>query len=273
MVGAAGRSPARSAARTFRIDLAYDGTDFHGWARQGELPTIQSTLEAALERALRAPVRLAVAGRTDAGVHAAGQVASFRGMVDDPDRAARAVNGMVGPAIAVRAIRPVADDFHARVSATAREYRYRIRTDRAPDPFGHRFAWWLPEELALVPMRRAAAALVGEHDFAAFCRRPPTGGTVRRLERLTVVRSPEGFEVGARANAFLHQMVRSLVRVLVEVGRGRIDPAEVGAILAAGDRSRTPGPAPAQGLTLERVVYGRRRPGVGAPLTQERSRR
>ena len=273
MVGAAGRSPARSAAGTFRIDLAYDGTDFHGWARQGELPTIQRTLEAALERALRAPVRLAVAGRTDAGVHAVGQVASFVGAVDDLERLTRAVNGMVGPAIAVRSIRRAADDFHARFSATARVYRYRIRTDRTPDPFGHRYAWWLPEDLSLVPMRRAAAALLGEHDFAAFCRRPPSGGTVRRLDRLAVVRTPEGFEVGARANAFLHQMVRSLVRVLVEVGRGRIDAEEVGAILAAGDRARTPGPAPAQGLTLERVLYGRRRPPSAAPLTQARSRR
>ena len=272
MVGAAGRSPARSAARTYRIDLAYDGTDFHGWARQGDLPTIQRSLEAALERALRAPVRLAVAGRTDAGVHAVGQVASFRGEVDDVERLARAVNGMVGPAIAVRSIRAVADDFHARFSASARVYRYRIRTDPTPDPFGHRYAWWVPEDLALAPMRRAAASLVGEHDFAAFCRRPPTGGTVRRLERLTVVRTPEGLEVGARANAFLHQMVRSLVRVLVDVGRGRIEAEAVGVVLAGGDRARTPGPAPAQGLTLERVVYGRRQ-GVAAPLTGERSRR
>jgi tRNA pseudouridine38-40 synthase len=271
VVGAAGRSPARSAAGTFRIDLAYDGTDFHGWARQGELPTVQRTLEAALERALRAPVRLAVAGRTDAGVHAAGQVASFFGEVDDVERLTRAVNGMVGPAIAVRSIRRAADGFHARFSASARVYRYEIRTDRTPDPFGHRYAWWLPEDLALAPMRRAAAVLVGEHDFAAFCRRPPTGGTVRRLDRLTVVRTAEGLEVGARANAFLHQMVRSLVRVLVEVGRGRLDAEEVRAILAAGDRARTPGPAPAQGLTLERVLYGRRRP-TGTPLTPERAR-
>ena len=126
--------------------------------------------------------------------------------------------------------------------------------------------WHLPEDLSVPAMRAAAALLVGEHDFAAFCRRPPSGGTVRRLERLSVRRTGEGIDIGARANAFLHQMVRSLVRMLVDVGRGKVEPAAVAGILAAGDRSRTPGPAPAQGLTLERVVYGRR------PLTAARAR-
>ncbi|MFM8943953.1 MAG: tRNA pseudouridine(38-40) synthase TruA [Actinomycetota bacterium] len=260
-----GREPAPVPPRTVRLDLAYDGAGFHGWARQAGLRTVQGDLETALARALREPVAVVVAGRTDAGVHARGQVASFRGPVADPDDLARALNGMLGPAIAVAA-RFAPDDFHARFSATAREYRYRIRTAVAPDPFGHGYAWHLPEDLSVVRMRAAAALLVGEHDFAAFCRRPPSGGTVRRLEVLSVRRTPEGIEIGARANAFLHQMVRSLVRMLVEVGRGRVAPEAVAGILAAGDRSRTPGPAPAHGLTLERVVYGRR------PLTAARAR-
>ncbi|MFM7717893.1 MAG: tRNA pseudouridine(38-40) synthase TruA [Actinomycetota bacterium] len=255
----AGRATAaRAAVRTYRVDLAYDGTDFHGWARQRGLRTVQGELEAAFERHLRRPVSLRVAGRTDAGVHAAGQVASFRDAIADPDLLVRALNGMLGPAVAVRSVRAAADDFDARFSATAREYRYRIRTAASPDPFGHRFAWWIPGDLRIGAMRRAAAPLVGEHDFAAFCRRPQAGTTVRRLERLAVAAVPDGLEVSARANAFLHQMVRSLVRLLVEVGRGRVDPEEVPGILASGDRARTPGPAPAQGLTLERVVYGRR---------------
>ena len=258
-----GREPAP--VRTIRLDLAYDGTGFHGWARQAGLRTVQGALEVALERALREPVQVVAAGRTDAGVHARGQVASFRAAVDDLEALARALNGMLGPEIAVAA-REAPEGFHARFSATAREYVYRIRTVAEPDPFGHRYVWHLPEDLSVPAMRAAAALLVGEHDFAAFCRRPPSGGTVRRLERLSVRRTGEGIEIGARANAFLHQMVRSLVRMLVDVGRGKVEPAAVAGILAAGDRSRTPGPAPAQGLTLERVVYGRR------PLTAARAR-
>lgn len=262
-----GRSEAARSVHPFRIDLSYDGGGFHGWARQGDLRTVQGVLEAALERSLRETVSLAVAGRTDAGVHARGQVASFVGVVDDTVALARALNGMVGPEISVRSVRRAPEGFHARFSATAREYRYRVRTALHPDPFGHPYSWYLPGDLDVGAMRRAAAALVGEHDFAAFCRRPPSGTTVRRLERLTVASVPEGIEVGARANAFLHQMVRSLVRMLVDVGRGRVPAEEVAEVLAARDRARTPGPAPAQGLTLERVVYGRR------PLTGERSRR
>lgn len=258
-----GREPAP--VRTIRLDLAYDGAGFHGWARQAGLRTVQGSLEAALERALREPVAVVVAGRTDAGVHARGQVASFRAAVGEPGALARALNGMLGPEIAVVA-RFAPDGFHARFSATAREYVYRLRTVPEPDPFGHRTAWHVPEPLSVPRMREAAAVLVGEHDFAAFCRRPPSGGTVRRLERLSVRRTAVGIEITARANAFLHQMVRSLVRMLVEVGRGRVEPGSVAGILAAGDRAGTPGPAPAHGLTLERVVYGRR------PLTADRAR-
>ena len=246
---------------TVRLDLAYDGTDFHGWARQRGLRTVQGVLEDALHRALRTEVALVVAGRTDAGVHADGQVASFTiddASLRDLDRARRALNGMVGPEVAVRGMRRVADGFHARFSATARAYRYRIHTAEAADPFGHRFSWYRPGDLSVAAMRRAAAPLVGEHDFAAFCRRPPSGTTIRRVESLTVVRRGEQVEVAIRANAFLHQMVRSIVRALVEAGRGRVEPAAVEAMLRSRDRRGTPGPAPAQGLTLERVVYGRR---------------
>jgi tRNA pseudouridine38-40 synthase len=200
-----------------------------------------------------------VAGRTDAGVHARGQVASFRaddGL--DVERLQRSVNGLLAPEVVLSELSRASEGFDARFSATAREYRYRIDVGPWPDPFDARFVWHRPGELSLTRMRAATRPLIGERDFASFCRRPRSGGTTRRLERLSVSRRGDRVEVVARANAFLHQMVRALVGTLVRVGEGKLDPAEVAEILRARDRSRTPNMAPAHGLTLERVVYGRR---------------
>jgi tRNA pseudouridine38-40 synthase len=223
---------------------------------------VEGVLSEALARALGDEPKLAVAGRTDAGVHARGQVASF--VADDAvelERLQRAINGMLAPEIVAQDVRRAPDGFNARFSATAREYRYRIDTGPWPDPFEARFVWHRPGRLAVARMREAARPLFGEHDFASFCRRPQSGGTVRRLERLSIARAGERVEISARASAFLHQMVRALVGTLVAVGDGRLGPEEVGRVLAAHDRGRTPQMAPAHGLTLERVVYGRRGPG------------
>ena len=242
------------------LRVAYDGTGFRGWARNAGQRTVEGVLSDALGRVLGEAPKLAVAGRTDAGVHARGQVASFA-VADDLDleRLQRSINGMLAPEIVVLDARRAPDDFHARFSATAREYRYRIDVGPWPDPFDARFVWHRPGELALAPMRVAARSLLGEHDFASFCRRPQSGGTVRRLERLAVARAGDRIEISARANAFLHQMVRALVGTLVRVGDGSLEPAAVADILAARDRSATPNMAPPHGLTLERVVFGRRR--------------
>lgn len=243
-----------------RLTLAYDGTRFRGWARNAGQRTVEGVLSGALGRVLGEEPKLQVAGRTDAGVHARGQVASFVADDDvDLERLQRSINGMLVPEIVVGDVRRAPEGFNARFSATAREYRYRIETGPWPDPFEARFVWHRPGALALRPMREAARPLLGEHDFASFCRRPQSGGTVRRLDRLSLSRRGERIEISARANAFLHQMVRALVGTLVRVGDGRLDPEEVGRILRARDRSRTPNMAPAQGLTLERVSYGRRR--------------
>jgi len=164
---------------------------------------------------------------------------------------------MLAPEIVANEVRRAPEGFNARFSATAREYRYRIDTGPWPDPFEARFVWHRPGGLAVARMREAARPLLGEHDFASFCRRPQSGGTVRRLERLSIASHGDRVEITARANAFLHQMVRALVGTLVAVGDGRIEPTEVARILAARDRARTPQMAPAHGLTLERVVYGR----------------
>ena len=168
---------------------------------------------------------------------------------------------MLAPEIVADEVRRAPEGFNARHSATAREYRYRIDTEPWPDPFDAHFVWHRPGELALTSMREAARFLLGEHDFASFCRRPQSGGTIRRLERLSIARVGDRIDISARANAFLHQMVRALVGTLVSVGDGRLDAGAVHEILEARDRGRTPQMAPAHGLTLERVIYAQRGPG------------
>jgi tRNA pseudouridine38-40 synthase len=242
-----------------RLDLAYDGTEFRGWAGQRDQRTVQGVLEESLERILRARPRLSVAGRTDAGVHARGQVASFLSEGEtDVERLRRAVNGMLSPEVVVLRASVAAPGFDARRSATAREYRYRIDTGDVPDPFTARFVWHRTAPLSLARMRLAARALVGSHDFASFCRSPGAGATtVRNLGRLSLSRAGDRVEITARANAFLHQMVRSLVGTLVAVGAGDLDPGSMEEILQARSRAAAGPVAPAHGLTLERVSYGR----------------
>jgi tRNA pseudouridine38-40 synthase len=249
-------------AATVRLDLAYDGTGFRGWASQRDpsVRTVEGTLSALLERTLGERVRLAVAGRTDAGVHARGQVASFvTSSPRRPEQVQAFLNGELAPEVVVTEARVAADEFHARFSATGRVYRYVIRVGEVADPFTGRFEWHRPGDLRVGSMRAAGRLLVGEHDFTSFCRHPGAGKpTVRRLERVTVVRESDLVVLGFPANAFLHQMVRSLVGTLVGVGGGRLEPEAVADILAARDRAAAGQLAPACGLTLERVIYGRR---------------
>jgi tRNA pseudouridine38-40 synthase len=249
--------------RVVRMCLAYDGTDFHGWARQRDsrFRTVEGVLTERLGTIVREPVKLSVAGRTDAGVHARGQVASFRTTsAIGPDRLQRALNAALAPEVVVTDAREAPDGFDARFSAKGREYAYRIHEADLPDPFTARFVWHRPGTLRLGPMRQAARQLVGEHDFSSFCRRPGEGrSTVRTLRRLTVARRGDLLEVRAEANGFLQQMVRSLVGTLVAVGDGGIEPASIPGILAARDRAAAGRLAPARGLTLERVDYPGRR--------------
>lgn len=245
-----------------RLVLAYDGTEFHGWARQPGVRTVQGVLEAALERVLRQVPPLSAAGRTDAGVHARGQVVSFPGSREvDPQRIQRAVNGMLGPEVVVVRAGSAPDGFDARRSATAREYRYRVDLGPVADPFTAPFVWHRPGNPSLSRMRAASRHLVGEHNFASFCRPAPERPTVRRLDRLAVSRRGDRLEMLARANAFCHQMVRSLVGTLLAVGDGKLDPEAMRGILEARDRSAAGPVAPPHGLTLERVLYGRLRRG------------
>jgi tRNA pseudouridine38-40 synthase len=245
--------------RTIRLTLAYDGTGFRGWARQPDpsIRTIEGEVAAQLERVLRQPVKLSVAGRTDAGVHARGQVASFTASSSvTPERLQKALNSTLAPEVVVVEAGYAPEGFDARYSASARVYVYRIHEAAMPDPFTARFVWNRPGHLRLGPMREAARLLVGEHDFTSFCRHP--GGersTVRDLRRLAVTRQGDLLSIRAVANAFLHQMVRSLVGTLVAVGDEKLEAGAVAAILAARDRGAAGRPAPTRGLTLERVRY------------------
>jgi tRNA pseudouridine38-40 synthase len=264
--------------RTIRLLLAYDGTGFHGWAAQRD-PRVR-TVEGALIDVLRAvvgePVKLSVAGRTDAGVHARGQVASFVTSSSREVASIRdAVNGRLAPEVVALAVDAAPHGFDARFSASAREYRYRIDVGAVPDPFTARFVWHHVCDPDLRAMRAAAGHLVGERDFTSFCRHPGPGKpTTRSLQRVAVRRRGDRLELGFRANAFLHQMVRSLTGTLVAVGDGKVDPDAIPAMLAARDRGVARQLAPPHGLTLERVIYGRRPRGTSSDaLTGERSRR
>jgi tRNA pseudouridine38-40 synthase len=256
--------------RTIRMQLAYDGTGFRGWATQRDpsIRTVERSLTDALEVVVTRPVRLSVAGRTDAGVHARGQVASFTTTSSREARSIRdAVNGRLAPEVVVLAVEEATGGFDARFSATAREYRYRIDVGETPDPFTARFVWHHPGTPDVRAMRAAARHLVGERDFASFCRHPGAGrSTVRHLRRVSVTLQGERLEIGFRANAFLHQMVRALTGTLVAVGEGKVAPAEIPAILEARDRAAACQIAPSHGLTLERVAYGRRRKPIGDEL-------
>jgi tRNA pseudouridine38-40 synthase len=243
-----------------KLVVAYDGTDFHGWAKQPSHRTVEGELERAVGRVTGRAPKLSVAGRTDAGVHARGQVVSFHSDAD-PEEVLNSVNGALAPEVVVLRASLAPGGFDARFSATAREYRYRIDVGSVPDPFTARYVWHKPVGLSLAEMRQAARSLAGDHDFASFGRLPKDGGgTVRDLQRLTVTRVGDRIEIVARANAFMRQMVRSLVGTLVDCGEGRIAAGTMADVIAAKDRARAGRLAPSHGLTLERVVYGGRSP-------------
>ena len=252
-----------------RLDLAYDGAPFAGFARQPDQVTVQGTLEAAAARILGQQIDATCAGRTDRGVHALAQVVHFD-LDPTVPRTARALHDLgvfrdrldrlVGPPIAVWAARLVPGDFDARFSARRRGYRYRVSDAPALAPLARHDCWHVREPLAVPAMRAAAKHLVGEHDFAAFCKKAPGRTTVRRRDRLAIRRDGGIVHLAWEGTAFCPNQVRSIVGSLVEVGRGRQTQDWLGDVLVGGDRQRAGPVAPPQGLTLERVGYGRRWP-------------
>jgi tRNA pseudouridine38-40 synthase len=243
-----------------RLDLGYDGTDFLGWAHQPGRRTVQGVLEAALAVLLRGPApRLTVAGRTDAGVHALGQVAH----VDLPEQVAadplllRRLNGLLPPDVRVRRTGLAPAGFDARFSATSRTYVYRVADGpEAVDPLRRHVVLSWPRPLSLQRLQAACPALLGEHDFAAYCRRREGATTVRALLDLDWSRRADGvLEMTIRADAFCHSMVRSLVGALITVGEGRRPPDWPGSLLTLGRRADAVAVAPPHGLVLEHVAY------------------
>ncbi len=246
-----------------RLDLCYDGSAFHGWARQPGLRTLQQTVEDALGRALAlpAPARLTVAGRTDAGVHARGQVAHLDVPADCWARAAgaaaRRLARLLPADVRVRAIGSVPAAFDARFSALWRRYAYRVCDDPAvADPLRRHDTLWHPRRLDTGRMNEAAAACIGEHDFAAFCRKRDGAGTVRELILLNWARTAPGTAVATVvADAFCHNMVRSLTGALLAVGDGSRPARWLADVLAAGLRDPAVRVVPPHGLCLEEVRY------------------
>jgi tRNA pseudouridine38-40 synthase len=247
-----------------KLVVAYDGTDFHGFAAQDGVRTVAGTLTDALEKVLhfsRANLQLACAGRTDAGVHAWGQVVSVQAPDDiDPPQLRHALNHITGPEIVVRSCDVVDDSFDARHSAQWRRYRYTIVNRPDPDPFLARYAWWVDKPLDLARLRLAADPFVGEHDFAAFCRKGPPGSTTMRtvLDSHWIEDTGRGDDVlvyEVRAKAFCWQMVRSVVGTIVDAAIGRLRPGDIMQVLRAGDRQAAGRLAPAHGLCLWDVGY------------------
>ncbi|MEM7340987.1 MAG: tRNA pseudouridine(38-40) synthase TruA [Actinomycetota bacterium] len=248
-----------------QLVVAYDGTGFRGLAPNPGVRTVVGELLRVLAPfAGGTEPDIVMSGRTDAGVHAWGQMLSVE-LPDNIDlgKVARSVNAQLGPEVVLRSIEPAAADFSARFSATGRRYRYTIVNRPIPDPFLARTAWWVPTELDVDAMSEASVHVVGEHDFSSFCRRPRaeldetpvslvrrvTGARWRRLDEPGLLR----FEI--EGTAFCHQMVRSIVGYLVAVGEGRRRADSVPDVIAARDRAAAYQPAPPHGLCLWQVDY------------------
>ena len=256
---------------SLKITLSYDGAPFVGWQRQAEGSSVQGLLEEILSDIDRAPVAVAGAGRTDAGVHALAQVASCRMTTGlEPATIRRALNARLPAEVRVLAIEPVPDSFHARFSARGKQYRYAIANGTTVSPFAARLAWHVTGTLDLPAMERAAACLVGTHDFGAFrSTGSDVSSTVRTVSAATITdvtadpppplpagAVPEGrlLAFDLEADGFLRHMVRAIAGTLVEVGLGR-RPADFGPVLEKADRAGAGPTAPAHGLWLVKVIY------------------
>lgn len=250
--------------RTLKAVIEYDGTDYVGWQVQPNGPSIQAAVEAAIEKVTGERIRIHASGRTDAGVHAEGQVASFRLAATIPsatipsDRLAAALNAHLPADIAVRLVTEAASDFHARFNARAKHYRYSILNRRARPALERLRVHHVVAPLDVAAMARAAGLLEGRHDFRAFQTHDPLRAgrdTVREMFAAKVRRRGDLVDCDFTGSGFLYNMARAMAGTLVEVGRGKFEPAVVGELLAAGDR-RAAGPTlPARGLTLVRVDY------------------
>jgi len=241
----------------FRAQLAYDGTNFHGSQRQPELRTVQSEVERALARLAGEERRVLFAGRTDAGVHAAGQVIAFDlEWNHGTEELQRAFNALLPADISTREVKQTRDDFHPRYDAQSRRYRYQIRNSPHRDPLQDRYCWQVWPELSLPRMIQAAEDLEGVHDFRAFgSPHRPEGSTVRRMESTRWDREQELITFDLVGNAFLYHMVRHIVILLVRIGKGQEGVQAAAQYLQSPEGDPVQGLAPAKGLILQEVIY------------------
>lgn len=241
-----------------KLTLEYDGTNYHGWQLQRNAVTLQGTIETVLARLFNEPLRLRVAGRTDAGVHALGQVAAFKTTKPvDLARLQRSLNALLPSDIVVTQVEEVPDSFHPRRDALSRRYCYRIWHRPQPTALWARYAWHVPFPLDLAAMEQAAALLIGEHDFSSFQGADTVAHNPRRTVLCSTVRREDSFVVyEIEARSFLRHMVRNIVGTLVDVGRGTLSVGDFARIFAARDRTRAGVTAPPHGLFLVKVTYG-----------------
>lgn len=239
-----------------RAVVAYDGTDYGGFQRQANAPTIQAALEAALAQVTQEAIVVLAAGRTDAGVHAVGQVIAFdTAWRHGPGDLQRALNAVLPTDIAVRGVGEAAQDFHPRYDARSRRYRYTLYNAPVRCPLARRYSLHVVTPLDVAAMRSAARSLVGEHDFATFGRPPQGQVTVRRVLAAEWNGELPGLTFDIEANAFLYRMVRGIVGTLLQVGRGEMSVEEFSAVLASCDRSRAGPTVSPCGLCLMEVKY------------------
>jgi tRNA pseudouridine38-40 synthase len=242
----------------YKLTIAYDGTDYCGWQVQDNSPSIQQLIQQAIETVLRHPIQLTGSGRTDAGVHARGQVAHFDSDITiQPDKFHYSLNALLPDSIRILEVETTHLSFHARYSAKSKTYHYHIT--QLPDPFAMKYRTHIPHSLDLELLHSACQALLGTHDFSSFANEADRGSAsrdpIRTLTHFAVIPEPTGFRFELEADGFLYKMVRNLVGTVLDVARGRLPLTDLPHILAAKDRSRASAAAPPHGLFLIQVTY------------------
>lgn len=244
--------------RNIKLTIEYDGTNYHGFQRQTDnLPTIQQVLEESLEKLLKHHVTVSGAGRTDAGVHARGQVVNFHtGSSIPTERFVYAVNGLLPEDIVASSVEEVDETFHAQFSAKGKVYKYHIYNNQVPSVFDRLYSYHVPQELDIAKMLEAAAFIVGRHDFTAFRAAASTARTsVRTIHRLEIVHIPPHIYLTVEGDGFLYNMVRIITGTLIYVGKGKLTPKDVQNFVESGNREEAGPTVPPQGLCLMEVKY------------------
>ena len=247
-------------ANKYKMTIAYDGSNYGGWQVQPNALSVQACIEQILNTVLRVPISIIGSGRTDAGVHALGQVAHFTTERPiDISKTMASLNAMLPKDIRILEITPVGTNFHARYNAVAKTYHYRLHLDKVPDPFKSRYAYHVPHPVDLILLNETASTFLGTHDFTSFANQATRGSAakdpIRTLFRLDLVQEGGGVRLEFEGNGFLYKMVRNIVGTLLDVCAGKIDKDQIPIILSAKDRKMAGRAAPPHGLCLIAVKY------------------